>query len=340
MKDVSDIVFERSQIRAIKDFELDSEVPDIIPEAIPDNEIWYVTNLGEDGYVYDLNPVAFDANVVEHIYEGGKWIIRFDNELTIIEWPSLTAITSGAVITELYLPNTLEILGNMAADLDIREFYVPKNLKRIFMPQVSWGDKLERFYGNNVSEDERCIVVDNELLAFAPAGLEEYTIPKGVVNIGQQAVCSNELKTITIPEGVDAIEDEAFVRCPNIEYITLPSSLKQLGGYAFRSSKLKIINGKSKFVSDDGYSIIHDNYCYGKKYILNYASAASITSYEIPEGVEAIESYCFFYAENLRELTFPSTLSDIASSDSFCGTYNIERIDGPNVLDDDRSYVV
>mgnify|MGYP003291217980 CR=1 FL=1 len=313
----------------------------IDPTQIPDNEIWYVTNLGKDGFVYSFDPIAFDANITEHVYEGGKWVIRFNKELKSIRWPSLCNITPNTVINELYLPNTLEYLGNLAAPLEITEFYVPRNLKSIFMPEVLFGDKLERFYGENVTEDGKCIVIDGKLLAFAPAGVEEYIIPEGITTIGKQAVCSNELTTITIPEGVIIIEDEAFVRCPNIEYISLPSSLTCIGGYAFiQMSKLKRINGNSKFISDDGYCIIIDNYFQGKSFLVTFASGAGLTSYDIPEGVEVIESYAFYYAETLKELTFPSTLTDIASAVSFLGTDNVEKIYGPNVADDNRSLVV
>ena len=327
-------IVERNVLKSMTAFEVKTELT-----TPPDNEIWYVTNLGKDGYVYAFDPIAFDANIVEQVYEKGKWVIRFDKELKSIEWPSLTNI--GGTITELYLPNSLEHLGNMAAPLEIKEFYVPKNLKSIFMPEVLFGDKLERFYGDKVSEDGRCIVMDNKLLAFAPAGLKEYTIPEGITTIGQQAVRSNELKTITIPEGVSILEHEAFMPCPNIEYINLPSSLTEIGGYAFFQLKnLKKISGNSKFISDDGYSLIIDNYFQGKTFLTNFASGADITSYEIPEGVNGIESYAFYKAESLKELSFPSTLTDIASENSFWGTYNIEKIYGPNVLDDNRSLVV
>ena len=307
---------------------------------IPNNEIWYVTNLGKDGYVGHLDPVAFDASIVEHIYEKGKWVIRFDKELKSIEYPSLINVSNGTTITELYLPNSLEHLGNMAAPLQIKEFYVPKNLKSIFMPEILFGDKLERFYGDKVSEDGRCIVVDNKLLAFAPAGLEEYTIPTDITIIGQQAVCSNELKTITIPEGISILEDEAFMRCPNIEYINLPSSLTEIGGYAFFQLKnLKKISGNSKFISDDGYYLFKLDFR-GKTMLTNFASGANLTSYVIPDGIEVIESYAFYYANALKDLTFPKSLTDLASAHCFEGTYDIETIYGPNVTDDNRSLVV
>ena len=208
------------------------------------------------------------------------------------------------------------------------------------MPEVLFGDKLERFYGDKVSEDGRCIVMDNKLLAFAPAGLKEYTIPEGITTIGQQAVCSNELKTITIPEGVSILEDEAFMRCPNIEYINLPSSLTEMGGYAFYQLKnLKKISGNSKFISDDGYYLFKVDFR-GRRMLTIFASGADLTSYVIPDGVEVIESYAFYYANTLKDLTFPNSLTELASAHCFEGTYNIETIHGPNVTDDNRSLVV
>ena len=316
----------------------------IDPQNIPDNEIWYVTSAEKDAYLSTLNHEAFDANIVEHVYEDGKWIIRFDKKLTKIVWPGLGAPTKGFVLTELYLPNTIEIIESINLPLRIKEFYVPNNLKRLFMPQIILGDELEVFYGNNVSMDGRCIVLENKLVAFAPAGLEEYSIPDNVSTIGQQAVCSYELKKIIIPEGVEILENEAFMRCPNLEYINLPASLEKIGYHTFfQCRNLKKISGDCKFVSDDGYALIVDNAegmpIYAKCMLL-FASGAGLKSYEIPDGVNAIDSYCFYYATDLEELTFPSSVFKIVSQDAFLGTYNIRKIYGPNVLDDNRSLVI
>ena len=76
------------------------------------------------------------------------------------------------------------------------------------------------------------------------------------------------------------------------------------------------------------------------KWIIHYAAGSGNNEYSIPEGVEGIESYCFYYVEELTEITFPSTLKDVASQESFAGSNNIERIYGANVLDDNRSLVI
>lgn len=102
-------------------------------------------------------------------------------------------------------------------------FYGCSNLKYIVIPDSLTSvephafdgcTSLAKFMGKNTSEDGRCIVINGELDAFAPAELTEYTIPDGVTSVGDYAFynCSNITK-ITIPEGVAAIGDNAFDGC-------------------------------------------------------------------------------------------------------------------------------
>ena len=103
------------------------------------------------------------------------------------------------------------------------------------------------------------LIIDNELHAFAPAGLETtpYTIPTGVETILQQAFLGCDIQTITIPssvkvignsafkgaslanlyieEGLEEITYFAFANCYSLTNITLPKSLKTLWDYAFDS---------------------------------------------------------------------------------------------------------
>ncbi len=74
---------------------------------------------------------------------------------------------------------------------------------------------LEAFYGKPVSADNRCIIIDNNLISVAMGGLTSYTIPEGVVSINSWAcylyddsddgVDNNIYTTITIPSSVTYI---------------------------------------------------------------------------------------------------------------------------------------
>lgn len=309
----SDIVFERSQLRAIRNFELDAEVPDIIPEAIMDNEIWYVT---ESGFKLGIsNDSSFGANIIEHTYQDGLGVITFDGDVTHL--PSINVDD----LLKLYLPSTLKTV----------EANNPLRMCR----------KLQGIYGEAASVDNRCLVLDNEIYAFASYGLEEYTIPDGITGIKSYAFQSATLKKIVIPEGVETVGNDAFNGVGSLEEVYLPSTLETLEFYAFANcTGVKKFYGSNKFISDDGYYLYVDNYNnMGKRYLVAFASGAGLTSYVIPEGIEGIESYSFCNATDLQELTFPSTLSTISSFEAFKGTDNIERIYGENVIDN-RSLVI
>lgn len=80
---------------------------------------------------------------------------------------------------------------------------------------------LKSFNGKFASEDGRCLIIDEELIRVAPAGLTSYTIPDSVTWIGAAAFydCSS-LTNITIPDGVTKIEVGAFGNCNSLASIT------------------------------------------------------------------------------------------------------------------------
>lgn len=294
---------------------------------IPDDEIWYRSVRGE---VLDIYPLAvFNANIVSNTYKNGKGVVKFDATLTTIGGGESGCVLffggEGGELLKVGLPKTITyIQGNPFA-----------------------VDKVVSFEGELASEDKLSLIVDGTLVAFAAGSdVEEYVTPEGVRAIGQQSFGRNvTLKKIVISEGVTKICREAFM-CDisddtKLEEVYLPSTLDTLDFYAFaRCKKIKRFYGDNKFIGSDGYALFVDNYNnLGKRYMVSYASGSDLTSYEIPEGVEGIESYTFNSAENLKKLSFPSTLEDIASDDAFEGTYNIESISGEYVLDDGISLV-
>ena len=84
--------------------------------------------------------------------------------------------------------------------------------------------------------DKRALIMNNVLLAFAPYGVKQFEIPSGVTDIGNKSFSgSNELESITIPEGVQRIGTAAFYDC-NLSKLTLPSTLKYIAPSMFDSN--------------------------------------------------------------------------------------------------------
>jgi len=70
--------------------------------------------------------------------------------------------------------------------------------------------------------------------AFSRSGLQSITIPNNVMSIGNQAFseCMN-LSTVTLGNSVEYIDGEAFVKSKNLSTINMPNSLKYIGVSAF-----------------------------------------------------------------------------------------------------------
>ena len=61
-----------------------------------------------------------------------------------------------------------------------------------------------------------------------------YTIPEGVLRVGDMAFSNNAgLTSVIIPNGVTSIGDMAFWGCVNLDSVTLPDSVTRIGDMAF-----------------------------------------------------------------------------------------------------------
>lgn len=95
---------------------------------------------------------------------------------------------------------------------------------------------------------------DPLVLLFKPyrRDIENYKIKEGTVAITNEAFYSNDirisLKNILIPDSVIAIGESAFYRC-RIGQLKLPASLRYIGRYAFRLSKIKSISFPKNILS-------------------------------------------------------------------------------------------
>lgn len=301
----------------------------------PSNEIWYTTS--------DNQPLVYAGNqgscvLVAHTYNKGVGVLRFHEPVTSIDAPLSGRYEECERLTGILVPEGLERIGK---DIflyvpNLTEFRVPASLKSTGSFASLKKSSLERFTGHHVSEDGRCIIIDGRLYAFAPAGLTSYEIPSGVTSIGESAFALNqECRSVVIPEGVTALEFESFARA-ELESVTIPASVKAIDSYAFlQCSKLKNLLGDSHFISKDRKFLYDENSFYPMSMFL-FAGKDDV-SYEIPEGIFAIENYTFYGCDKLKDLTFPNSLGIIAGA-AF-ENCNPESLHGYHVTSDGKGFV-
>ena len=319
------------------------------PAEIPDDEIWYVTKdntiidyLGKGILDFDdigLNGKPFDANVVDHYFDGKKCVIKCDSPITKINNRCFSIDDPNqSTITAIYLPNSVEELGRYCFNMvDITEFRVPDNLQICKSPFIN-NPRLTKFTGNNT--DGYSIIIDNVLWCYAP-GIENdsYVIPDNVIEIGTGAFDAAKFKNITIPEGVKRINYSAFERSSLLS-VTIPQSVEYIGHNAFDLCfDIQGYYGNSRFVTDDNMCFITDDFGVSGGKQLNAFAGHNISSYKIPEGITFIRPMSFHYGgENLISVTLPNSIVNVDAL-AFKDLPKLQYIYGPGTTTDNKGYI-
>ena len=203
--------------------------PNTLGNIIRENKIYkYSSSSAGTGYIWDMHSVEVSGNLkssaltfsdVESFsygyYDGyavfagcGKFA---GGEFTVPE--TLYGIPITAVInlagddndkiTALNVPSSVSNLGTALSGCSFETFYLPESIKGALPPHM-----------------------------FSGFEVDEIVLHNGITDIGS-AFSNSKIKRITIPESVRSIDEMAFSGCNNLEYVILPSTLRNIGGCAF-----------------------------------------------------------------------------------------------------------
>ena len=310
------------------------------------------------------------------IIEG---VLCKDNELVfyprakpVVDYKVPDGITSLATFSIAY-PRDMEKIdlnqvttmakSSLLAAYKLTEVTLPKDLKK-YNPTTKTGmepgcigscSKLAKYIvpaENKDFEDVDGVVYskpNKEVLYLYPAGKsgDTYNILPGTKVIEALAFWSaQKLTSMTFPQGLDSIKDEAFRQLPLLENVTFvePSNITHLGKAVFRAcSKLKEVTLPSQVTSLD----------------MPFADCANLETINVPNGsqlkvlhsnsfssnkklkqfnfkgtcqLEEIESDAFAYLPKLESFTFPKTVKTIKTN-AFRGCSGMKTAEFPSDAD-------
>lgn len=257
-------------------------------------------------------------------------------------WEGVTKIGCSAFrncskLTSVEIPEGVTKIGEFAFCncSGVTSIEIPGSVKEIAGGAFVGCENLESFEVEEgsvykTSEDKRCLIEDGKLVAFASAGLTEYTIPEGVTEIGDSAFWGSlGLTSIEIPGSVTKIGDSAFKNCSGLTSIKIPEGVTEIGSYAFsHCSELKSITipgsvteiGTYAFADSSGVTSIKISEGVTKISDSAFWDCSGLTSIEIPGSVTEIGAYAFWGCSGLRSITIPESVTEISYS-AFIG-YN------------------
>ena len=152
--------------------------------------------------------------------------------------------------------------------------------------------------------------------AFDGLGITSITIPDSVTSIGNDAFgdCGN-LTDITIPDSVTSIGDYTFYGCKSLTSITIPCSVTSIGNDAFG-----FCENLTNITIPDSVTSIGDYTFYG---------CTSLTSITIPNSVTSIGNYTFYGCTSLTSITIPNSVTSIGNY-TFYGCTSLTSITIPD----------
>ena len=147
----------------------------------------------------------------------------------------------------------------------------------------------------------------------------DVTIPscykgKPVTMIGHAAFFNSAVTSVTIPDSVTSIDDNAFGFCSQLTNISIPNSVTYIGFSAFaHCTSLKSITLPSSLSSISEAL---------------FSGCSQLTTIHIPDSVPSIQSYAFYHCRNLETIRIPVSVT-LIETDAFAGCPSLMTVTYP-----------
>ena len=144
---------------------------------------------------------------------------------------------------------------------------------------------------------------------------------KIITDIGQSSFSQTDIRTISLPDSITAIQHNAFNKCKNLYQVNLSQNLIFIGDYAFSEC-----SSLSEIILPESLKSL-GSYCFYKCLSLKHITIPSnainekngrafldsgLETITLSEGIKVIPAD-FFSNTNIKEIVLPSTIEEIGS---------------------------
>ncbi len=138
---------------------------------------------------------------------------------------------------------------------------------------------------------------------------------KKVVSVGREAFRdAQNLKTVTIAEGIEQISENAFFNCKKLSDISIPTTVSYIGTNAFMNTLWE-----SKALETSDYIVVNSMLVDVKE---------GKNTYSVPAGVTKISSGVFYNNKEVVKVELPQSL-EVVGDYAFAGCTALESVELP-----------
>jgi hypothetical protein len=203
-------------------------------------------------------------------------------------------------LNEITLPDSLQIINSRAfhSCIKLKEIFIPVNVKTINDSAFAECKNLTRI---TVAEGNTRFAMIQDCLVNTQSkkllqGLATGTIPQdgSVTTLGQYCFASMPITSITIPDNITTVSNNAFSHCEELQIVKLPSTLQVLDAtcfaWCYKLAKIDLPEGLTDI----------------RTYVFD---ACALTEVTIPASVNNVLAKSFGDMPSLQEVTFKKALN-------------------------------
>ena len=146
-----------------------------------------------------------------------------------------------------------------------------------------------------------------------------------VTAIGEGAFIGKRfLRSVTIPDSVERIEDEAFANCLELKHVSFGNGLREIGWSAFYSDyalEEAILPDSLEKIGKQAFHFCH-----------------KLRNVSLGNGLKTMGYVVFGCCFSMREITIPPTMTEIPAG-AFLYCYRLERVDLPDGIGEEIGQV-
>lgn len=251
--------------------------------ALPRNTLWKIKEVYSGIRIMQYRGLETEVTVPRML--TGRLVIEIDADAFSPDSPGLTPEMQEARrrLKRLALPNTIKggLYRTLKKCTGLESLDFPDGYPESIFWQVKLGRILIRFPSFRIP---------NELYAkeFFFYGLEgaTFSVPDGVQEIGAHGFESAELESITLPNGLQKIDEYAFYKCSKLKRVVIPDGVLEIG-----SSTFSLCTSLEEIILPESVKKLADS---------AFRGCSGLESVRIPGGTELVADCAWISNKNFQ----------------------------------------